>query len=65
MVINLFLQKTVLTDNKMALTTLCLGGKYMQMNVPVFILCDLTHSHVIGLCTKLLSYKPTVPFKFK
>ena len=33
----------------------------MQMNVPVFILCDLTHSHITGLCTKLLSYKLTVP----
>lgn len=58
---NLFLQRTVLADNKMALTASCLGGKYMQMNVPVFILCDLTHSHITGLCTKLLSYKRTVP----
>jgi hypothetical protein len=33
----------------------------MQMNVPVFILCDLTHSHITGLVQKLLSYKLTVP----
>lgn len=32
----------------------------MQMNVPFFTFCDLTHSHTTGLCTKLLSYKLTV-----
>lgn len=45
----------------MALIASCLGRKYVQMNVPVFILCDLTHSHITGLCTKLVSYKLTIP----
>ena len=45
----------------MALIASCLGRKYVQINVPVFILCDLTHSHITGLCTKLVSYKLTVP----
>jgi len=57
----MFLQRTVLADYKMALIVSCLGGKYVQMNVPAFILCDLIQSHIIGLCTKLLSYKLTVP----
>jgi hypothetical protein len=48
--IHLALQKTVLADN--GTDTFMSRREYMQTNVPVFILCDLTHSHITVFCPK-------------